>query len=160
MQSMMPQKLGGMGAIPQGNVVCRFFFFSQFFFIVTCRFCNVTNKQQCSLHGKTRGPNNVEETYPGSRIWRCRPGSECKVPTNLQPIDGPSPAGAVICSVHGKLRGPNNVVPKYPGSWRCRPDSECKMPTTSSDNKNEVQGPNVCYLLFIITINMYIINQN
>ena len=99
-------------------------------------------KQTCVTHGKTRGPNNVEQTFPGSGVWKCKMGSECKVPAELPPRDGPIPPGSVVCSLHNKTRGPNNVTP-IPGShlWRCRQDSECKMPANPSDNKHDNSGP-------------------
>ena len=104
-----------------------------------------TKPQTCVVHGKQRGPNNVEETYQGSRQYRCRPGSECKLPANNDmKADGQQgmygqagDAGAHFgddqqtCSVHGKLRGPNNVMRLPNGQFQCKPGSECKMPSNT-----------------------------
>ena len=54
--------------------------------------------QTCMKHKKVRGPNNVEETYPGSREFHCKVGSECKVSEAIvQRNDGPVPPGNVVC---------------------------------------------------------------
>eukprot|EP01059_Diplonema_ambulator_P027575 TRINITY_DN4593_c0_g1_i6.p1 TRINITY_DN4593_c0_g1~~TRINITY_DN4593_c0_g1_i6.p1 ORF type:complete len:176 (+),score=37.05 TRINITY_DN4593_c0_g1_i6:353-880(+) len=90
----------------------------------------------CSIHNKTRGPNNVELTFPGSNLWRCRPGSECKLPANQMdvnkdqvvppPIHPPEPA---TCWAHGKKRSPNQlhqVNTPFGAQWECLPQFKCK----------------------------------
>ncbi|KAJ9468558.1 hypothetical protein DIPPA_30382 [Diplonema papillatum] len=86
----------------------------------------------CCLHNKTRGPNNVEPIYQGSRQYKCKPGSECKLPDMAVMA---TKENHVTCSVHGKVRGPNNVEPTYPGSniYKCKLGSECKIPTAPKD---------------------------
>ncbi|KAJ9468559.1 hypothetical protein DIPPA_30382 [Diplonema papillatum] len=85
----------------------------------------------CCLHNKTRGPNNVEPIYQGSRQYKCKPGSECKLPDMAVMATKENHT----CSVHGKVRGPNNVEPTYPGSniYKCKLGSECKIPTAPKD---------------------------
>eukprot|EP01061_Rhynchopus_euleeides_P001730 TRINITY_DN1125_c0_g1_i5.p1 TRINITY_DN1125_c0_g1~~TRINITY_DN1125_c0_g1_i5.p1 ORF type:complete len:351 (+),score=108.70 TRINITY_DN1125_c0_g1_i5:87-1139(+) len=102
----------------------------------------------CVKHKKVRGPNNVEETYPNSREFQCKAGSECKVSENVgvPRSEGPTPPGNVTCVLHGKVRGPNNVEPTYPGStsWKCKESSQCKIPAVVTQDPNAPSGPVAC----------------
>jgi len=54
---------------------------------------------RCSTHGKNRTPSNVRETSPGSGIFQCLPGSECKASM------GPRGGGQQVFETQGQLRG-------------------------------------------------------
>ena len=49
------------------------------------------------MHGKQRGPNNVEPSFPGATTWKCKAGSECKASAQQKPMDTNAPPGPVVC---------------------------------------------------------------
>eukprot|EP01064_Diplonema_japonicum_P012690 TRINITY_DN2007_c0_g1_i6.p1 TRINITY_DN2007_c0_g1~~TRINITY_DN2007_c0_g1_i6.p1 ORF type:complete len:205 (+),score=51.92 TRINITY_DN2007_c0_g1_i6:131-745(+) len=92
----------------------------------------------CSIHQKTRGPNNVEQTFPGSNQWKCKPGSECKLPANQVDVNKEQVPGTpapihphepATCWAHGKKRSPNQlhqVNTPFGAQWECLPQFKCK----------------------------------
>ena len=81
-----------------------------------------------------RGPNNVEPTYAGSNVYKCKAGSECKMsstandtlPGQQAPIHPPEPT---TCWAHAKKRSPNQlhqVNTPFGVQWECLPQFKCK----------------------------------
>jgi transcription antitermination factor NusA-like protein len=96
----------------------------------------VGDPNTCVVHGKRRGPQNLQAsvTVPGS--FECLPHDKCKMggavgggavgggASNL----GLGMIGPLFCSKHGKKRGAQNlqVHPSIPNAWICLESDQCK----------------------------------
>lgn len=78
----------------------------------------------CAIHGKKRGPKNLQPhpTQPG--LWMCMEHDACK--GNAAP--GAAQDMSSMCATHGKRRGARNLQPHptQPGLFVCCADDQCK----------------------------------
>eukprot|EP00906_Rhabdomonas_costata_P003269 RCo005000 len=85
----------------------------------------------CTLHQKLRAPQYLSETSPGSGIFVCTQGNECKGGgASADPTTGgASSDSTVTCALHGKSRRANmctQVLTEAGLQWQCTESTLCK----------------------------------
>eukprot|EP00300_Choanocystis_sp_HF-7_P008879 c16154_g1_i1.p2 GENE.c16154_g1_i1~~c16154_g1_i1.p2 ORF type:complete len:197 (-),score=15.00 c16154_g1_i1:67-657(-) len=78
----------------------------------------------CAVHSKSRNQECLAETMPGSGVFSCIAGFECKAAAATNTATKP------LCQVHGKKRSTDTLVDTWTPTgivFQCRPGMECKM---------------------------------
>jgi len=107
-----PMSMGAMGAMNALNMMGGMY--------------GIDPSSHCALHGKKRGPRNLQPhpTQPG--LFICITGDECKGAGIPAGVAVANPANT--CSLHGKKRGAQNLQPHptTPGAFVCLDSDQCK----------------------------------
>lgn len=84
----------------------------------------------CALHGKKRGPKNLQPHPSQPGLFICMEHDACKGGSAMGGLPGQDMGGmpGSVCATHGKRRGPRNLQPhpSQPGLFVCLDEDQCK----------------------------------
>eukprot|EP00992_Anisonema_acinus_P012781 TRINITY_DN8346_c0_g1_i1.p1 TRINITY_DN8346_c0_g1~~TRINITY_DN8346_c0_g1_i1.p1 ORF type:complete len:246 (+),score=57.34 TRINITY_DN8346_c0_g1_i1:59-739(+) len=110
----------------------------------------------CVLHQKERLYAYLTEAMPGSGVYQCSPGNECKgggitsTPTSgggaVNYMLAVPPDTSVMCSIHHRLRPAGSCTQAQTSeagalAWECKAEDRCKGGETSSDRYAPYEKP-------------------